>query len=246
MVAVAQDGRALQYASETLKNDKDVVMVAVTQDGDALTYASETLKNDREVVMAAVTQNGHALYYASEELKNDKEVMMAAKQKTKKYDEPVTTKTTTATDSVQNAEHRKGNRATKSAKRRRAERERKARDKLEELPWIMSIQDIENISATNTLPLIGSSELIPNRFYYITFSPVLRVTVAVLVKYLKIEKGEIFFEHKYRPSKANQKTLSIRRISLVKTIHGPTLFPDGWGKEKANGVFSHSQDTEEE
>ena len=69
---------ALQYASEELKKDKDVVMVAVAQNGLALEYASDELKNDKEVVMAAVTQKGLALQYASAELKNDKEVVLAA------------------------------------------------------------------------------------------------------------------------------------------------------------------------
>ena len=47
LAAVAQTGSALQYASETLKNDRDVVLAAVAQTGSALRYASETLKNDQ-------------------------------------------------------------------------------------------------------------------------------------------------------------------------------------------------------
>ena len=60
MVAVAQDGRALRFASDAMKNDKEVVMVAVAQDGRALEYASDALKNDEEVVMFAVAQDGRA------------------------------------------------------------------------------------------------------------------------------------------------------------------------------------------
>jgi hypothetical protein len=56
-----QSGDALQYASEVLRGDREVVMAAVQQNGDALAYASEELKGDREVVMAAVQQNWHAL-----------------------------------------------------------------------------------------------------------------------------------------------------------------------------------------
>jgi hypothetical protein len=48
----------LQYASDDLKADKEVVLAAVTQNGNALQYASEDLKADKEVVLAAVTQNG--------------------------------------------------------------------------------------------------------------------------------------------------------------------------------------------
>ena len=78
LAAVAQDGEALQYASETLKNDRAVVLAAVAQRGWALRYASETLKNDREVVLAAVKQRGSALEYASEDLKNDRDFVLAA------------------------------------------------------------------------------------------------------------------------------------------------------------------------
>ncbi|WP_156413390.1 DUF4116 domain-containing protein, partial [Legionella feeleii] len=36
------------YASETLKNDREVVLAAVAQSRLTLEYASETLKNDRD------------------------------------------------------------------------------------------------------------------------------------------------------------------------------------------------------
>ena len=72
LAAVKQYGWALEFASETRKNDRDIVLAAVTQTGWALAYASETLTNDRDFVLAAVTQNGMALEYASETLKNDR------------------------------------------------------------------------------------------------------------------------------------------------------------------------------
>ena len=53
MEAVRQDGRALKFASETLRSDKEVVMEAVQQNGNALRFASETLQSDEEVVMEA-------------------------------------------------------------------------------------------------------------------------------------------------------------------------------------------------
>ena len=49
------------------------MLAAVTQNGNALQYASDELKNDKDVVLAAVTQNGNALGYASAELRNDKD-----------------------------------------------------------------------------------------------------------------------------------------------------------------------------
>ena len=75
---LTQNGNALQYVSDELKNDKEVVLAAITEDGRALEYASDELKNDKEVVLAAVTQYGRALEYASDELKNDKDVVLAA------------------------------------------------------------------------------------------------------------------------------------------------------------------------
>ena len=68
---VQQNGFALQYASEQLKGDVDVVKLAVQQRGFALQYASEQLKGNADVVKLAVRQDWHALEYASEQLKGD-------------------------------------------------------------------------------------------------------------------------------------------------------------------------------
>ena len=76
--AVKEDGNALEYADESLKKDKEIVMAAVKQDGYALQYADESLKKDREIVLAAVKQNCDALEYADESLKKNKEIVMAA------------------------------------------------------------------------------------------------------------------------------------------------------------------------
>lgn len=57
-----------------MQADKKLVLLAVAQNGRALDYAAPALKNDKEVVMAAVAQNGIALVEASEELQSDKEV----------------------------------------------------------------------------------------------------------------------------------------------------------------------------
>jgi len=50
---------------------KEDVLAAVAENGLALRFASQTLKNDRDVVLAAVAQNGFALQLTSEELQND-------------------------------------------------------------------------------------------------------------------------------------------------------------------------------
>ena len=78
MAAVNQNGFALEFASEDIHIDREIVMTAVKKDGLALKFTSEDLKKDREIVMAAVKQNGDALKFASEDLKRDREIVMAA------------------------------------------------------------------------------------------------------------------------------------------------------------------------
>ena len=46
-------GWELKYASDTLKDDKDLVLAAVTENGGALKFASNRLKNDNDVDLAA-------------------------------------------------------------------------------------------------------------------------------------------------------------------------------------------------
>lgn len=49
------------------------------QDGNALEFASETLRNDRELVLLAIEKSkGCAFLYAREELQNDKIIFLAA------------------------------------------------------------------------------------------------------------------------------------------------------------------------
>ena len=53
-------------------------MAACNEDGMALRFASDALKDDREVVMAAIKQNGIAIAWASDALRADREVLNAA------------------------------------------------------------------------------------------------------------------------------------------------------------------------
>jgi hypothetical protein len=78
MTAIQQDGRALEYASARLRNDKAVVLAAIIKNGAALIFASDRLKDDEAVVLAAVSHYGPALQDASDRLKNDKDVVLAA------------------------------------------------------------------------------------------------------------------------------------------------------------------------
>lgn len=51
---------------------------------EALEFADETLKKDREIVLEAVKQDGAALNYADDSLKNDPDIL--AKKKFKEID----------------------------------------------------------------------------------------------------------------------------------------------------------------
>ena len=56
---VKQEGSGfLHFASEELKNDKDVVREVVKLNGGALVWAAEELRNDKDVVLEAVKKNG--------------------------------------------------------------------------------------------------------------------------------------------------------------------------------------------
>ncbi len=70
-----KDGFVLKHVSDTIKNDKDVVLAAVQQDGYTLEYASPDLQKDEEV-LAAVKQNASILQYTSEELKKNKQFLL--------------------------------------------------------------------------------------------------------------------------------------------------------------------------
>ena len=66
--ATSISGYALAYASEALRNDREVVLTAIggaLSGWDTLKYASISLRNDREVVLKAVSVNWRALEYAS-------------------------------------------------------------------------------------------------------------------------------------------------------------------------------------
>ena len=58
------DGMHLRNYSDKKRNNKELVMVAVNQNGGALEFASPELQGDKEIVSKAVEQNGSALDYA--------------------------------------------------------------------------------------------------------------------------------------------------------------------------------------
>lgn len=76
----------LQYASDKLKDAKEVVLLAVGQSGLALEFASATLRGDKQIVIVACNQDGRALRYASDEMKDCTDVVCGALTKAKSDD----------------------------------------------------------------------------------------------------------------------------------------------------------------
>lgn len=59
--AVKQHGCALNFSSDTLKADYEIVMAAVKHSCKVLRYSLDSLNANYEIVLAAVKQNGNAL-----------------------------------------------------------------------------------------------------------------------------------------------------------------------------------------
>jgi len=74
-IITTKDSLALQYASDELKNNFDIVKLAVGDNGLALQYAGDELKNNFDIVKAAIENNPSALQYASNELKNNFDIV---------------------------------------------------------------------------------------------------------------------------------------------------------------------------
>ena len=68
----------LRYVSDKLKSDKDVVLTAVTQKGDRLSYAGPELQDNEQIVRAAVKANPMSLKHASERIRGDKDIIQIA------------------------------------------------------------------------------------------------------------------------------------------------------------------------
>jgi phosphoglycolate phosphatase-like HAD superfamily hydrolase len=74
------DGSALEFANESLRNKRHIILYAVSRYGCALAFASESLRSDREIVLTAVRQDGIALAFASQNLRADYTVVLEAIQ----------------------------------------------------------------------------------------------------------------------------------------------------------------------
>jgi ADP-heptose:LPS heptosyltransferase len=73
--AIKQNGWALDFVNEKLKNKKDIVEMAVINKGDALEFAPTHFRSDREIVHSAVKENGLAIQYADSMLFEDDEIL---------------------------------------------------------------------------------------------------------------------------------------------------------------------------
>ena len=78
--AVMTSPSALQYASEDLRKDEDLVMMFCLRQLECLKHAHPDLLNSKKFILALVQRNGQALQHASERFKGDLDVVMAAVQ----------------------------------------------------------------------------------------------------------------------------------------------------------------------
>ncbi len=76
--AVKKDGRWIELAPDTMKNDIEIVSIALTENGSALEFVSEEMKKNKDVVLIAVSKDGNALEYSIDSLKIDNEVVIKA------------------------------------------------------------------------------------------------------------------------------------------------------------------------
>ena len=65
MAAVKQVGWVLNFGSQDLKRDREIVVAAVNQYGCALEFASLDLRGDCDVVLEAVEHNSSSLQHAN-------------------------------------------------------------------------------------------------------------------------------------------------------------------------------------
>ena len=80
LASVKNNGSALRFASERLKDNYDIVLVAVKNNERALGFASERLKDNYDIVLVAVKNNGRALKFASKKLQEDSELIAEAEK----------------------------------------------------------------------------------------------------------------------------------------------------------------------
>ena len=79
--AVSVNGSLLEYGSTDIKDNFDIVYVAVNQydiSYPVLQFASDRLRNNKDIVLAALACNGEAFKFASTELQDDEDIVNEA------------------------------------------------------------------------------------------------------------------------------------------------------------------------
>lgn len=78
IAAVSKNGLQLEFCSEELQNDLDVVIEAILNSPIAIQYASPRIRQNRQVALIAAKLNGNILSYLTEGLRKDKELVLTA------------------------------------------------------------------------------------------------------------------------------------------------------------------------
>lgn len=76
--ALKQNGWALDFVNDNLKQKREIVAKALESQGDALEFSIDKFKSDRTLVKLAVQSNGMALRYADMTLRHDPEILSLA------------------------------------------------------------------------------------------------------------------------------------------------------------------------
>jgi hypothetical protein len=79
----------LEYLSDELKNNKELILYLVEKNGDILQYASDALKDDYDVVLEAVNCSEESLRFASDRLKNNRTICKISVEAGEVYDEVI-------------------------------------------------------------------------------------------------------------------------------------------------------------
>lgn len=78
LALLKNSSQSLYYASDELKNDRELVQIAMKRNIFNLEFASEQLRDDKELILEGIDLYADAYRYASPRLQNDREVALRA------------------------------------------------------------------------------------------------------------------------------------------------------------------------
>ena len=76
--AVRNDGKALEHASDSLRDNESIVAEAVRQQCEALRFASDRLQDNEQIVEEAARHHCEALRFASDRLRDNEQIVKEA------------------------------------------------------------------------------------------------------------------------------------------------------------------------